>query len=656
MKVNRGSRAGAETRGGVVVRTRAWLRRIPAEVHADLRNSMRITSSMSVTRVCLAVIWGTVIPQLLVLGFRDGPGALLAPDPLLKAACCVVFAPLLVLPARVSRYLQGLLLVLAGPLIDFLLILGSPDQAGRISSAIGLTMIPVIAFMMVGRRLGVLATVLTLVTASLLGAMHLLPGQVALVLFAAIANSGLLLGWAAHTTERVENDPVTGLANRHGLDRLLARTLNGILNDTENDTGNGTGNDTENDTPNGTPNGTDRATAASFLAVLDVDGLRHHSEVLGRRAADDLLRQVGTTLAERLPDRAQAFHLGAGEFAVLLVGGRQEVVEQLAALRQAPAEGITLCAGMSALVVPTTPARVLNQAEASLARAKAAGPDTTDPLLVDDVLVHELRDAVPGGQLTVLYQPIVDLATDLTVGCEALVRWDHPTRGRIGPDRFIPLAEEGGLIHDLGRFVLHQACTAAAGAIAGGRPLHHLSVNASGLELQRPDYADDVLQILVETGLDPRRLVLEVTESSVAGQDPEVATTLTRLRQRGVRVAIDDFGTGYSSLSQLGRLPVDILKIDKSFVWADAIPLRDSVLTAIIGLAAAFGLTTIAEGIETGDHLELLRRIGCTFGQGYLFGRPAAFDDLELASTPAGTEVEARDGTGQPAVDQASTV
>ena len=647
--VNLDGPAGAQTPGGVVARAGARLRRVPAEVHTDLRNAMRGTSPRSVTAVTLAALWTTTVPQLVMLWSADGPGALLRPEPLLEAACCVAFTPLLLLPARVSRYVQALLIVTAGPLIDLLLVMESPTQTGRTSTAIGLTMIPVIAFMMVGRRLGILATVLTLVTASLLSAMELVPGRVSLVLCTAVANSGLLLGWAAHTTERVEHDSVTGLANRHGLDRLLARLLHDALA-------------ADPDGDHAAPGDADAATSSRFLAVLDVDGLRHHSEVLGRRAADGVLRQVGSTLSDRLPDRARVFHLGAGEFAVLLVGGRQQVVEQLAALRQAPATGVTLCAGLAALTLPTTPARLLNQAEASLARAKAAGPDAMDPLLVDDVLVHELRDAMQDGQLTVLYQPIIDLGTDRTVGCEALVRWDHPTRGRIGPDRFIPLAEEGGLIHDLGRFVLRQACTEAAAAVAEGRPLHHLSVNASGLELQRPDYADDVLQSLVETGLDPRRLVLEVTESSVAGQDPAVAATLTRLRQRGVRVAIDDFGTGYSSLSQLGRLPVDILKIDKSFVWADATPLRDSVLTAIIGLAAAFGLTTVAEGIETGDHLELLRRIGCTFGQGYLFGRPAPFDDLELTSTPAGTGAEAGAGTcveagaGQPAVDQGSSV
>jgi diguanylate cyclase (GGDEF)-like protein len=523
-------------------------------------------------------------------------------------------------------YLQ-VLLFMAAPFIDFFLVLWSPTQTGRISAAIGLTIIPVIAFMMWGRRLGVLATVITLVTAAIMGAMGLIPGQVTLILFTAIANSGLMLGWTAHTTRRLEFDPVTGLANRHALDRLLARTLRDP----------------------------DTTAASCFLAVLDVDGVHHHNEVLGRRAVDDLLHQVGSTLTERLQDRAQVFHLGAGEFAALLVGDRREIVEQLATLRQAPAAGVTLCAGISTLAVPTTAARLLNQAEASLTRAKATGPDTMDPLLTDDVLVHDLRDALPNGQLTVLYQPIVDLATDTTVGCEALVRWDHPTRGRIGPDRFIPLAEEAGLIHDLGRFVLRQACTEAAAATAEGRQLRHLSVNASGLELLRPEYADDVLQALAETGLDPRRLVLEVTESSVAGQDPLVATTLTRLRQRGIRVAIDDFGTGYSSLSQLGHLPVDILKIDKSFIWADATPLRDSVLTAIMGLATAFGLTAVAEGIETWDHLDLLRRLGCTLGQGYLYGRPSTFTDLDLPATATRTQEDTQKRAQQPAADQDAT-
>jgi diguanylate cyclase (GGDEF)-like protein len=564
-------------------------------------------------RVSVAVIWGTLLPLLITKEIKGGPGALLRADSLLEVACCVLFAPLLFAPARLLPYLQ-VLLFMAAPLIDFLLILLSPAQTGRISTAIGLTIVPVIAFMMWGRRLGVLATLFALVIVGILGATGLIPGQVTLILFTAVGSSGLLLGWTAHTTERLEFDPLTGLANRRGLERFLARTLSD----------------------------TDTAAAACSLAVLDVDGVRHHNETRGRRTVDDLLHRVGSTLTDRLQDRAQVFHLGAGEFAVLLVGDRREAVEQLAILQQAPAAGVTLCAGMSAVVVPTTAARLLNQAEASLARAKAAGPDAMDLLVVDDVLVHELRDAVSNGQLTVLYQPIFDLATNATVGCEALVRWDHPTRGRIGPDRFIPLAEEAGLIHDLGRFVLRQACAQAAAATAEGRQLCHLSVNVSALELQRPDYADDVLQALAETGLDPRRLVLEVTESSVAGQDLGVASTLARLRRGGVRVAIDDFGTGYSSLSQLGHLPVDILKIDKSFIWAEATPLRDSVLTAIMGLATAFRLTTIAEGIETWDHLDLMHGIGCTFGQGYLVGRPSAFSDLDLAATEAGHRQQAQ--------------
>ena len=583
-------------------------------------------SPKNVARVTVVVTWATFVPQLITAWITEGARDLLRADSVLEAACCVLFAPLLFLPTRLLRYLLALVMT-AAPLIIFLLVLWSDTQVGRTSFAIGLTIVPVIAFNMWGRPMGGLTSVIVIVAAVALGAMGLVPWQVALLLFTAIANSGLLLGWTAHTTERLEHDPVTGLANRHGLDRLLARSL-------------------------GDP---DVVGASRCLAVLDVDGVRHHNEILGRRAVDDLLHQVGATLTARLQDRARVFHLGAGEFAVLLVGERREIVERLAALQQSPAAGVTLCAGMSALSTSTTAARLLNQAEASLTRASAAGPDAMDPLLVDDVLVHELRDALSNGELTVLYQPIVDLATDVTVGCEALVRWDHPTRGRIGPDRFIPLAEDTGLIHDLGRFVVRQACIEAATATSQGRQLHHLSVNASALELQRPDYADDVLQALAETGLDSRRLVLEVTESSVAGQDPAVAATLTRLRQRGIRVAIDDFGTGYSSLSQLGNLTVDILKIDKSFVWADATVQRDSVLTAIKGLASAFGLATIAEGIETAEHLVLLRGIGCTFGQGYLFGRPAAFDDLELAVSQAGTSTPSRDRTEQVAADRAST-
>jgi EAL domain-containing protein (putative c-di-GMP-specific phosphodiesterase class I)/GGDEF domain-containing protein len=593
---------------------RAWLRRLPAEVNADLRSSLRITSPKSLARVIVAVVWVMTVPGLVLAVIDHGVGALAEPMHLFRAGCCLAVAPLLVLPARFLRYLF-VLLACAGPWMVFVDILWVPTEAGRVTPALGLTVIPLAAFMMWGRRLGVSLTVVTMGVAALLGALRLITGELTLTLVAVIANIGLMLGWAAHTAERLEYDPLTGLANRRALERLLGRAVSGRR---------------------GGP-------AATFLAVLDVDGIRNLNEVHGRRVVDDILHRTGTTLVGR-QDSGQVFHLGAGEFAVLLTGTRREAVEQLGTLRQPPVAGITMCAGMTAVDADTSPARLLTHAQASLARAKTAGPDALDPLLVDDSLVQELQHAVESGQFTVLYQPIVDLGTGTTVGCEALVRWDHPTRGRVVPDRFIPLAEQTALIHDIGRFVLREACAAVAAGPTGDRGLQYVSVNASPLELQRPDFGDDVLDCLETAGLDPRRLVLEVTESSVAGDQPEVAVALARLRQHGVRVAIDDFGTGYSSLSRLGQLPVDILKIDKSFVWATAAPTRDSVLAAIIGLAQAFGLSTVAEGIETWDHTDLLRGLGCSCGQGYLFGRPGSFDDLDLVDIPTdGGDADRRD-------------
>jgi EAL domain-containing protein (putative c-di-GMP-specific phosphodiesterase class I) len=220
----------------------------------------------------------------------------------------------------------------------------------------------------------------------------------------------------------------------------------------------------------------------------------------------------------------------------------------------------------------------------------------------------------------VWHQPIVDLGSGTVVGTEALIRWAHPARGLVAPSDFIPLAERTGAIHGLGAWVLQHACLQAADAcdVAGG---HSLSVNASGSELRSPDYVGAVREALRQSGVLPGNLVIEVTESTLDADQPTVTDTLHQLRDMGVLIAIDDFGTGYSSLSRLDRLPVDILKIDRTFVAA----MPDGggpIMQALIGLAHGLNLTIVAEGIETQRQADILRRLGCDKGQGFLFGRP----------------------------------
>jgi EAL domain-containing protein (putative c-di-GMP-specific phosphodiesterase class I) len=221
-------------------------------------------------------------------------------------------------------------------------------------------------------------------------------------------------------------------------------------------------------------------------------------------------------------------------------------------------------------------------------------------------------------------------------GAEALVRWRHPERGPVPPDEFIPIAERTGLIIDIGRFVLNEACRSAVTWLP---ECTSIAVNVSGEELVEPNYVDHVIHALAHSGLAPDRLILEVTETTLGADADTAIETLQRLRRLGIRVAIDDFGVGYSSLSRLARLPVDILKLDRSFVTElivggdDAAGYRGNapLVAAIASVAEAAGLTTIAEGIETAEQAQLLAGFGFTDGQGYLFGRAMPIEDLAAA-------------------------
>jgi len=246
-------------------------------------------------------------------------------------------------------------------------------------------------------------------------------------------------------------------------------------------------------------------------------------------------------------------------------------------------------------------------------------------------LAADLGAAIAAGQLRVVYQPLVDLATGRTRVFEALVRWTHPRHGVVPPSLFVPIAEERGTVADIGRFVLTTALeqlrafdravgTAATGC--GADPALEISVNLSGRHLVAPGLLAEVSQALARSGVEPNRLCLEVTESAVVSDLELASATLAQLRALGVRIALDDFGTGYSSLSYLRRLPVDVLKIDKSFVDDVADVTAAALLAGIASMSSALGLVTVAEGIETDAAREQVRAAGCTWGQGYFFDRP----------------------------------
>jgi predicted signal transduction protein with EAL and GGDEF domain len=292
-----------------------------------------------------------------------------------------------------------------------------------------------------------------------------------------------------------------------------------------------------------------------------------------------------------------------------------------------------------------TAEELLRNADLAMYRAKATGKgryEAFDPAmhvaLIDRLeLERDLRYAVERGEIALVYQPIVDMATGEVSGAEALARWYHPVRGLIPPARFVPLAEETGLIGSLGRWVIMEACRQAA----QWSDTASIAVNVSGRQLEDHGYIFDVADALERSGIAPERLVLEITES-VLMRDPQAALErLGALRILGVRIAVDDFGTGYSSLAYLQRFPVNVLKIDKAFVTGvDEGEGGAALVRAIVALGRSLGLGTVAEGVETAEQARALRALGCHYGQGYLFSRPVPIERViaDEARTTAGAQ------------------
>ena len=387
---------------------------------------------------------------------------------------------------------------------------------------------------------------------------------------------------------------------------------------------------------------------ALALLVMDLDRFKDVNDTLGHHHGDLLLREIGARLRTAARGCDTVARLGGDEFALLLPGARIDeatrAVEVLHQRLQRPLvlDGYTLDVGASVGIAlfpdhGTDVDTLSRRADVAMYVAKRRGigsavysqeqdPNTPDRL----ELLAELRHALEDEEFRVHYQPIVDLTTGKLVEAEALVRWEHPQRGLISPAEFIPLAEEAGLIVQLGRWVLEQACRQARAwhATSPGVGLV-MGVNLSARQFQQPGLAEDVARILRQTGLDPGCLKLEITEG-VAMDDAELTVaTLHRLKATGVRIAIDDFGTGYSSLSYLKRFPVDTLKVDKAFVDGVARSSEDAgIVRAIVAFAGTLGLSTTAEGIEDAEQLAALQELGCGRGQGYYFARPLPAEDM----------------------------
>jgi EAL domain-containing protein (putative c-di-GMP-specific phosphodiesterase class I) len=317
-----------------------------------------------------------------------------------------------------------------------------------------------------------------------------------------------------------------------------------------------------------------------------------------------------------------------------------------APIQTGPAElEITISIGVAvaSLNEDANPDTLLRDADEAMYKAKRQGPNVIE--LFDEQLrlvatsrlrlLSEMRHAATENQLRLFYQPVVSLDSEQVVGVEALIRWQHPTRGLVPPDQFIPFAERSGLIIGMGAWVIQEACRQAAAwtnAERGISPLD-MSVNVSGRQLaQGSGLVETVRLALDESGVEPTALVLEVTESALMDDAEAALRVLDELKSLGVRIAIDDFGTGYSSLVYLKRFPVDLLKVDRSFVAGLGNDHDDAAIVhSVIELAHAFGIAAVAEGIETRQHLAILQDLGCTFGQGFLWS--PARPPVDLAPT-----------------------
>ncbi|HEV7432645.1 MAG TPA: EAL domain-containing protein [Steroidobacteraceae bacterium] len=389
------------------------------------------------------------------------------------------------------------------------------------------------------------------------------------------------------------------------------------------------------------------------VMFLDLDNFKSVNDSLGHDAGDRLLQAVAQRLVKSTRFSDTVARLGGDEFAILLEGvAAASEVEGLAAslidvLDQPFAIGVTevrvsASIGVAFSNLETGAESLLSKADIAMYYAKAAGKNRfvafqapMQEMLQERMrLVADIPRAVANEEFFVEYQPIIDLGSRSLLGVEALVRWRHPELGVLMPDRFIQIAEECGQIVKLGRWVMGRACSEIRAwrvAVAGGAGLR-VAVNISARHLEQGDLAQDVAQVLKDSGLEAGNLVIELTESTIMHNTEANLARLVQLKALGVRLAIDDFGTGYSSLSYLHRFPIDILKIDRSFIGRLANSSTGSELArAVITLSETLGLDTVAEGIELEAQVEALLDLGCVAGQGFLFARAGSLESLSAS-------------------------
>ncbi len=379
------------------------------------------------------------------------------------------------------------------------------------------------------------------------------------------------------------------------------------------------------------------------VLFLDLDRFKHINDSLGHPVGDLLLKGIAHRLKETLRDIDTVARLGGDEFIVLLPGllqasDAQAIANKLLACFNTPFQAgeheLYISPSIGSCVFPTDGndvATLVKNADAAMYRSKAKGRNRVERYTCDltaqaserIALEQELRRALERNQLTLVYQPKIDLMTQTLAGAETLIRWSHPTFGDVPPEHFIPLAEENGMILQIGDWVLEKACRQMGVWRKTCKPFGPLSVNLAGAQLRQTNLLERIEQLLNDNGLEPGCLQLEITENFIMSQTQEALAVLHKLKHLGVQLAIDDFGTGYSSLSYLKRLPLDILKIDQSFIRGLPEDTHDAaIVRAIIALGRSLQLTVIAEGVENSEQQQFLTSEGCEQIQGYIVSLP----------------------------------
>lgn len=403
----------------------------------------------------------------------------------------------------------------------------------------------------------------------------------------------------------------------------------------------------------------DRVDGVCGVMIINIDGFRVVNDTMGHEVGDELLIAVAKRLSGVIAGQGTVARLGADEFGAVIedapdIAHIERLAERAIGASAEPYQvggsvvTMHLRVGVATTAHASTPKELLSQADVALDAARTSSERwrryeaSLHAEVIDRMQLRtDLDQAYADGAFLLHYQPIVELQTSRTVGFEALLRWPHPTRGMIPPATFIPVAEESGLIVPLGAWILRTAVAAAADWRDLNPETPYVSVNVSVRQFRAPFFVDQVLEELARFDLPPRLLTLEITESLLLGEQEEIQTDIARLREAGIKVSIDDFGTGYSSLSYLHRVPIDTLKLDKSFVDTITVSAQQLALVAgIIQLAETLALDVVAEGVETSAEHHLLREAGCAFGQGYHFARPMVEEEARRRIRDQATAAE----------------